>query len=75
MDPKKIDSKMGEFLSTLMFRKLENPAMTVPHIVRTKPLPRMRAKVYRYRLKARKINVPKYGRYESPQTPFGHHVE
>ena len=38
MDPKKMDSKMGEYLSTLMLRKMQDPAMKTPHILRTRPL-------------------------------------
>lgn len=76
MDPKLMDSKMGEYLQQLMYRKMENPSMTVPHILRTKPIPRMKAKMYKYKMAVNKqLGVIRYGRYESKQVPFGARLE
>lgn len=75
MDPKKLDSQFGDYLSTLMLRKVENPDMPVPHILRTKPLPKMTAKLYKYFNRPGLDDYNSFGRYETKQIPFGTLVE
>jgi large subunit ribosomal protein L28 len=37
--PKDLDSKFGEYLRTLMLRKINDPEYRIPYILRTKPRP------------------------------------
>ena len=48
MDPKKLDSKYGDYLRTLMLMKINNPNTIVPYIIRSGRIKRMKAKFYKF---------------------------
>lgn len=45
--PKDLDSKLGEYLRTLMLKKINDPEYRIPYIIGTKPVPKIK-KYYRY---------------------------
>jgi hypothetical protein len=47
--PKDLDSKLGEYLRTLMLRKINDPEYRIPYILGTKKVPRIK-KFFRYNL-------------------------
>lgn len=74
MDPKVMKSPYGNYLQTLMLRKIQNPDMLVPYVLKSKQLKRIRSRDYVLRKIPRIIMPVHPDKYHNPN-PFGIRVE
>lgn len=74
MNPKLLNSPYAEYLQTLMHRKIQNPQMIVPYILKSKQLKRIREKHYTMNKIPRMIKPKNLDPYHNPR-PFGMSLE